>query len=270
VFTRFQENTIKRKIALITGATSGIGAEFARRLASDGYDLIMTGRRRDKIESLAAGLSQQYGIRAEVVICELSDRNQIESLADRVANESSIEVLVNNAGFGTRELFHEEDAAGHENMLFVHCLAPMRLIHAALPNMLKRGRGIIINVSSLRAFGPGRRVAVYSGTKAFLNNFSEAVHIENMGKGIKIQVLCPGFTRTDFHDRIGLETSPMNKGLVRWMSAARLVDISLRYLKKNRVICIPGFWNRMMIFVQSLMPAGLYYKIAPNNGGKRE
>lgn len=261
---------MERKIALITGATSGIGAEFARRFASRGYDLIITGRRREKIESLADDLSQKFGIRTEVVLCELSDRNDIESLVEKVKQESGIEVVVNNAGFGTRELFHEEDISGHEDMLLVHCLAPIKLIHAALPNMLKRGTGTIINVSSLRAFGPGRRVAVYSGTKAFLNNFSEAIHIENMGKGIKVQVLCPGFTRTDFHDRIGLETSPKNTVLVRWMSAADLVDISLRNLKKNKVICIPGFWNRLMIFVQSMMPAGMYYKIAPSNGGKEE
>lgn len=261
---------MKKRIALITGATSGIGAAFAERFAADGYDLIMTGRRRAQLESLAARLSERHIVRAEAVICELSDRADIESLARRVQKEKEIEILVNNAGFGTRELFHNEAMAGHESMISVHCLAPVRLIHAALPNMLKRGRGTIINVSSLRAFGPGRRVAVYCGTKAFLNAFSEAIHIENMGKGIRVQVLCPGFTRTDFHDRIGLETSPKNGGFVRWMSPEKLVDISIRSLAGNKVICIPGAWNRAMMFVLSLMPAGLYYKIAPSNGGKKE
>ncbi len=258
------------KIALITGATSGIGAGFARRFAADGYDLIITGRRREKIRSLADELERTYGVRVEVVLCELSNRDEIESLARRVSAEPGIEVLVNNAGFGTNEFFHNEGFPGQEKMLSVHCLAPMRLIHAALPNMLARGKGTIINVSSLRAFGAGRRVAVYCGTKSFLNKFSEAIHIENMGKGIRIQALCPGFTRTDFHERIGLDTESNKAGFVRWMPVEKLVDISLRDLEKNRVICIPGLWNKIMIFVQSVMPARLYYRIAPSNGGLKE
>jgi short-subunit dehydrogenase len=251
-----------KQIALITGATSGIGAAFARRFAADGYDLIITGRREEKINALANELGAACGARVEVVIAELSDPDQVAALADKVAHTDDLEILVNNAGFANLGGFVGADIECHAAMLRVHVLAPMALAHAALPHMISRGSGTIINVSSLGAFAPTPGEAVYSGTKAFLRTFSEALHLELAGTGVQVQVLCPGFTRTDFHAKLGMDRSRLrNRGPVRWMSPEEVVETSLRCLKKQRVISIPGFWNKVLVWLCRVLPRPLYYRV---------
>jgi len=255
--------------ALITGATSGIGKAFAQRLAKDGYNLIITGRRKKELDELAEKLSAETGTVVKVVIAELSDEAAADELV-RIAQETeNLSVLVNNAGFGTTRLFHEEPVAGQAEMVKCHVLAPLKLMHAAIPGMVMAGRGTIINVSSLRAFIPGMTVATYSGTKSFLNMFSMSVAQELSGAGVKIQALCPGYTLTDFHARIGVAGAGRSRGLVRWMSADEVVDYSLRCLSKDKVICVPGAWNRFMITFSRLVPHGLLRKISPGIGGKK-
>jgi uncharacterized protein len=268
---RKTQNQMSRKneIALVTGATSGIGAAFAKKLAALGYDLIITGRRKEIINALAEEIVKNSSVKVEVVIAELADDNELESLARKAAAAENIDMLVNNAGFSTINLFHEETYASQEQMVRVHVLASMRLIHAVLPNMLKRKKGAIINVSSVRAFAAGKYATTYSGTKALLNRFSESLQIELLESGIKVQALCPGFTRTDFHKKIGIETSSINQGLARWMTAEKVVDISLEHLQNGKVICIPGFWNKVLATIPAIVPASLYYKFAPGIGGKK-
>jgi len=259
----------KNLTALITGATSGIGAAFAQRLARDGYDLVLTGRRREIINPLAEELASKHGVKVEVVLAELSHEAEMESLAQKAGQIGNLEILINNAGFGSTKKFSEEDFAGQANMLKVHCLASMRLMHAVIPGMVQRGRGAIINLSSLRAFVVGPKMACYSGTKAFLNFFSESVALELKGTGVKIQVLCPGFTRTDFHSRIGLPTSPGNKAFSRWMTSEEVAGASLEQLQTDKVICIPGFWNKMITRIPHLLPTFAYYQLMLNLGDKR-
>jgi short-subunit dehydrogenase len=252
----------ERPRALITGATSGIGEAFARRFASQGHDLIITGRRKEKINRLAHELIQTFAVDVEVIISELSNPGDVDALAQTVRATENLHILVNNAGFTTKSDFLHEDLEGQQNMVQVHVLAPMKLTYAALPNMIAGGKGTIINVSSLGAFTPLPKAATYSGTKAFLVVFTESLRVELAGTNVKVQALCPGFTRTDFHERIGFDRSKQkNMGIIRWMSPDKVVDISLKCLKNNQVICVPGFWNKVLVFAtHRLLPRSLYYK----------
>ncbi|MDW7761884.1 MAG: SDR family oxidoreductase [Acidobacteriota bacterium] len=246
----------KRKTAVITGATSGIGAAFARKLAQCGFDLVITGRREDKIRTLAAEIAERSGVDVEVVIAELSDENAVEDLARRISGIRDLEILVNNAGFSIKSLFHEEDRTGHEALIKVHVLAAVRLVHAALPGMIERGRGAVINVSSTSSFTPRPEGAIYAASKCFLNLFSESLHLELCRSGVRIQALCPGLTRTDFHEKLGLRADDVyrRKAPVKAMSPESVVEASLRCLEKNKPICIPGTFNRAAALAVRLMP----------------
>ncbi|MCK4965676.1 SDR family oxidoreductase [bacterium] len=251
------------KTALITGATSGIGAVFAEKFAARGYDLIITGRRKDIIEKTADDLRTNYNTGVTVKLSELSDNKDIESLVSTIKNTENLEVLINNAGFGKKNNFLEEDITTHENMLKVHCLATMKLTYAALPLMIKNKKGTIINVSSLAAFFPLPKSPVYSATKSFINIFSESIHIELKGTGVRIQALCPGMTRTDFHTRIGMDESEVykDKGMAKAMTPEEVVDISLNCLEKNKVICIPGSNNKFISILPRILTKSQIYKI---------
>jgi short-subunit dehydrogenase len=250
-----------KQTALITGATSGIGAEYARRLAMDGYDLILTGRRAEKIKALAAELSQSYGSEVEVILIELSDETQVDEFIEKI-KDRDIDLLINNAGFGTTKFFYQETLEIQEQMVAAHILAHTKITYAILPEMIKKEAGIIINVSSSGAFLPSPKTAVYSGTKAFLRAFTESLHYELEGTGVQVQVVCPGLTRTDMHSRIGIsEEYTADWGPFQWISPQEVVDCSLRCLAKKKVLCIPGQLTRMQIFMRHIVPESLYYKI---------
>lgn len=253
--------------AVVTGATSGIGAAFARRLAREGYALLLHGRRAPVLEALAAELHAAFGVPVEVMTAELAAEAGIEALAERVRGMAGLALLVNNAGFGTTGFFQTEPLADQAGMIRCHTLAPMMLTHAALPGMLRAGRGAIINVSSMRSFGPGRTSVTYSGTKAFVNNFTKSLALELKGTGIQVQALCPGFTTTEFHSRLGIKGAGENRGLARWMTPDQVVDASLRGLARDRVICIPGLWNRLLATALKLGPMALLRAAAPATGG---
>ncbi len=253
-----------RGVACITGATSGIGEAFARRLASDGYNLVITGRRREKIQTLAKEISDKYRINVDVEIVELSDDAALQILENKLGKMKNLEILVNNAGFSVKEFFHGENFSIQEKMLKVHCLATMKLTHAVLSNMIANGKGAIINVSSLSAFSPFLTNAVYAATKRFVLMFSESLHLELKETGVKVQALCPGITRTDFHERMGYDRKKVykRKGMMKAMSAEEVVDISLKCLKKDKVVCIPGFHNRFITVLLKILPRPLTYRLA--------
>jgi short-subunit dehydrogenase len=236
--------------ALITGASSGIGASFARRLARRGYHLILVARREERLQTLAAELRQQDRASAEVLVADLSEPSGIQQVEQRIAGSVPIDVLVNNAGFGTYGPFAEVSQDRHEDMINVHITATVRLCRAALPQMLKRSRGAIINVSSVAAFFPLPGNANYAASKAYLVTFSEALHRELTGSGVKVQALCPGFTVTEFHDTpeyADFERSEVPKAL--WMRPEDIVAASLQSLRRNQVICIPGWRYRLLVAV---------------------
>ena len=246
--------------ALITGATSGLGAEYARRLAADGYNLIVTGRRESKIKALTDELFQAYNSDVEVFLIELSDSTQVDALIASV-KDRDISLLVNNAGFGTTKFFHREPFDLYEKMISTHILAHMKIIYAFLPKMIEKGTGTIINVSSAGAFLPSPKTATYNGTKAFLRAFTESLHMELEGTGVQVQVVCPGLTKTDMQVRLGIpEERTVDWGPFQWISPQEVVECSLQCLKKKKVVCFPGRLNRMQVFMRHITPEALYYK----------
>jgi uncharacterized protein len=237
------------RTVLITGASSGIGAAFARALAARQYDLVLVARREDRLISLARELEQRFPIQAEVLVADLANPSGMEQVKKRLAISETLAILVNNAGFGIPGKFAAIPLDQHLAMIQVHVLASVRLCHAALPGMVARGHGAIINVSSIGAFMPKPEDATYCATKAYLKTFSQALHSELHGTGVQVQALCPGFTATEFLDQPLYEQRHVKASIPRplWMSAENVVAESLTALGRGRVICVPGFKNRFML-----------------------
>ncbi|MGQ9501247.1 MAG: SDR family NAD(P)-dependent oxidoreductase [Anaerolineae bacterium] len=246
----------------ITGASSGIGAAFAKQLGRQGFDLVLTGRRRERLDALADALAGAHGIQVDVITTELADPDMLAMLVERVRSESRLEMLINNAGFGTGGApFHEQNYAMHQAMLKVHIEATVRLTYAALPALLAQRRGAIINVSSLAAFFPLPYHTMYVATKEFIRVFSEALAIELRGSGVRIQALCPGFTRTDFHARLGFNPDQFYRtsGPMRAMSPEEVVQASLNCLARGKVVCVPGAHNQFASHLACLVPRRLQH-----------
>ncbi len=253
-----------QKKAVITGATSGIGEAFARAFAEQGYDLIITGRRQDKINQVADNIRKSYPCNVHVIIIDLTDSEKTGEFIKRLQQEENIEILVNNAGFGMRYTFTDGEISTFEDMLRVHSTVPMKLMHAVIPGMKERESGIIINVSSTAGFFPLPRSAVYSASKSFLTVLSEALHIELKSTGIKVQALCPGMTRTDFHSKLGKDPGKFyrTRGVMKAMKSDEVVKVSLACLKKDKVVCVPGFNNKFLMTIPRLVPKSILYKLA--------
>ncbi len=236
--------------ALITGASSGIGAAFARKLAALGYDLVLVARRGDRLEALAAELEAAYGIRAETLVADLTDEGDVERVAGAIAAIPNLELLVNNAGMGAEGRFYQADIGPQLDMIRLHVLASVRLSRAALPGMVERGRGGIINVASVAGFMALPENVNYCATKGYLITFSKALQLELIGTGVRVQALCPGFTHTEFHDDLR-EFDKARTPKILWMPAEAVVDASLRGLARGEVVCIPGIGNRLIAAIGS-------------------
>lgn len=252
---------MESRIAVITGATSGIGAAYARKFAEQGYDLIITGRRKEKIEKAGQELREKYGVNIDIILAELSGKEGIHKVAEFI-QEKNIEVLVNNAGFGVTGLYHEADLTKMEQLVKVNILAPMQLIYEVLPGMIRRKKGSIINISSegIYMIVPGN--AIYSSAKAFLKTFTEGLHMDLKETGVRVLAVCPGLTHTDFHEKMGMEKSrQVNKGMIQWMSPEKVVEASLKDINKGRVISIPGVHTKILAAIFSRLPRVLYYHI---------
>lgn len=233
--------------ALITGASSGIGAEFARQLAALGFNLVLTARRADKLTALATELQTTYPIIAKIIVADLAQSEDVARLEAEIT-ALNLAVLVNNAGFGTTGGLLASDLTQQMAMLNVHVMAAMRLCRAALPGMTERGGGVIINVSSISAFFPFPGDVNYPASKAYLNVFSQALQAEVSENGIIVQALCPGFTVTEFHDTaVMTEFDRQKVPSALWMTAAEVVATSLHSLNPNRVVCIPGRRYQLMV-----------------------
>ena len=234
------------KSALITGASSGIGEAYARLLASLGYDLIITARRREQLEALASELKDKSGVDVSVMAGNLCNENDLSSLEETARRAVNLTVLINNAGFGTLGHFADVDIDKTLNMIAVHVTAPTRLIKAALPGMIARHEGNIINVSSAAPFLPVAGNVNYNGTKAYLIAFSECLQLEVRKAGINVQAFCPGFTRTGFHSvdefkEVDFSTIPD----FMWMPAEKAVRLSWQARNRRQVVFIPGLVNRL-------------------------
>ena len=246
-----------RPIALVTGASAGIGTVFAQRLATDGYDLVLVARDRERLEKLAAELPTE----AEVLAADLTDAAQLATVEQRCrADERPIDLLVNNAGFATAGPFAELDIDGEDREIRLNVTALVRLTHAALRGMIGRGRGGVINVSSLASYQPGPYNATYAATKAFVTSFSHAIHEEVRGKGITVTVSCPGPTRTEFAARAELEGMQGPEFL--WQGPEPVVDAALKDHRRRAAVSIPGIHNKLAAALSSSLPGGITRKIA--------
>jgi short-subunit dehydrogenase len=254
-----------RPCALVTGATSGIGAAFANRLAQKGVDLILHGRRQEKLMERAENLERTHHISVEIIIAELSRAEEMKKVEERIQSLDRLDMLINNAGYWTPGAFWEHSPDSLEAMIMVHVIAPVRFIRAALPRMLERHKGDIINVSSMGAYFNMVTVENYGATKAYVVSFTESLHVALMGTGIRVQALAPGFTVTEFHSRLGAD---FTKDQRKWMRPEDVVDISLRALEKGRVVCIPGVKRRLIVKFASMLPRRVYYKVMKAIGEK--
>lgn len=241
--------------ALVTGASAGLGAAFARALAQRQYDLLIVARSQARLEALAADLQQRYGVSVTVVVADLTDATALRMVEARVQQDEALTLLVNNAGFGTVGPFARLDLEEEEAEIRLNVIALVRLTRAALPGMLARRHGAILNVSSLAAFIPGPYDATYGATKAYINSFTEALHEELRGTGVRVQTLCPGFTHTEFQQRAKMDTAHIPR--IAWMSAEAVVERALQALERGRVVYVPGMLNRLMAGLMRLLPRRL-------------
>lgn len=239
-----------RPLAVVTGPTAGIGRVFADRLAAAGHDLLLVARDAARLAALATELAGRHGVRAEVHAADLADEGAVRALADRLAGEPRVDVLVNNAGFGTHARVVGGDPDAEARMVAVHCAAPLRLAQAVLPGMVARRAGAVVNVASVAAFVPNAQYATYNATKAFLQLLSEGLAAEVAASGVRVQALCPGFTRTEFHARIGPAGAAMAARVpaALWMTPEAVVDASLRALARGGpVTVVPGLGYRAAV-----------------------
>ena len=232
-----------RPVALITGASSGIGATFARHLAARGFDLILVARRTEKLQALASELP----VHSDLVTADLATDDGVAKVVEVIHNCPHLELLVNNAGFGSLGRFWLADPASQEAMHRVHVLATVRLTHAALAAMTARNKGGVINVSSVAAFSINEGNVSYCATKDWMNSFTEGLALELRGaqSAVKVQALCPGFTITEFHDTLGVDRKGIPGFL--WMTADFIVQTSLKGLDKGKVIVVPGWIYRTIV-----------------------
>ncbi len=241
-------NATPRPVALITGASAGIGAEYARQLAARGFDLALVARRADRLYELARSLTAAHGVHCEVIAADLAHDEGVSLVEARIRAMDALAILVNNAGFGTIGRLVNVDPGRQQEMIYLHVMAPMRLTQAALPGMMERRHGAIINVASVAAYWRFVGNVNYAATKAYLVAFSEGLQIELRGSGVHVQALCPGFTRTEFH-----HTEEFKKRQARqypdflWMSAEEVVRQSLDALGNGRVVIVPGLFYRALV-----------------------
>jgi short-subunit dehydrogenase len=246
--------------AVVTGASTGLGAAFATALARKQYDLVIVARSRDRLEALAEHMHQRYAITVEVCVADLTHPAELSMVEKRIAEEAALTLLVNNAGFGTTGRFAALDPEREEEEIHLNIVALSRLTRAALPGMIARRQGGIINVSSIAAFLPGPYDATYGATKAFVNSFTEALHEELRGTGVRVQALCPGFTRTEFQQRAGVDTTQIPSFV--WMTAEFVVKASLDALRRGTVVCVPGVGYKLLTTLMCLAPRALVRRVA--------
>lgn len=248
----------KRQRALVTGASAGLGAAFAERLTQSGYDVVLVARDRQRLETLAEKLQSSDGVQAEVLAADLTDPTELH-LVERAVAAGGLDLLINNAGFGTYGRFAQLDTDREEEEVRLNIIALMRLTRAALPGMIKAGRGGIINVSSMAGFQAGPFNATYCATKAFVTSFTESIYEELRGSGVRIQALCPGFTRTEFQQRAGIDAARVPN--LAWMEADAVVDAALAALNAGDVICVPGLTNRVVSTLTGVLPRSLSRRV---------
>lgn len=248
------------KSALITGATSGIGAEYTKFLAAKGYDLVLVARDKKRLTECGKSLSKNYGIKAEILVADLSIPTQLKRVEERLQNpKKPISILVNNAGFGLNRAFSQSDIKDEASLLAVLVTAPMRLTHAALEPMLNANSGSIINISSVASWIPG---GTYSAAKSYLTVLSESLHTELKDTKVKIIAVCPGFTHTEFHQRGKMKMTGLPEFM--WLSTKQVVEKSWRDLNSGKAVSVAGWQYKTLSLIARYAPRSIVRKVGMN------
>ncbi|NGO47531.1 SDR family NAD(P)-dependent oxidoreductase [Streptomyces ureilyticus] len=250
--------------ALITGSTAGIGAAFARRLASDGHNLVLVARDKKRLGEQATELHDRHGIEAEVLSADLATDEGIEGVSARLSDRKHpVDLLVNNAGFGNKGRYLDVPMVDELTMLKVHCEAVLRLTSAATESMRDRGRGGVVNVASVAAFLPR---GTYGASKAWVVQFTQGVAKDLAGSGVRLMALCPGFVRTEFHERAGMGTDNIPNWM--WLDADKLVTTALADLARGKSLSIPDPRYKAIMGVVKVAPRGLLGGVSSRAGRK--
>lgn len=250
--------------ALITGSTAGIGAAFGRRLASDGHNLVLVARDKKRLGEQATELHDRHGIEAEVLSADLATDDGIEAVAGRLSDRKNpVDLLINNAGFGNKGRYLDVPMADELKMLKVHCEAVLRLTSAATDSMRERGRGGVVNVASVAAFLPR---GTYGASKAWVVQFTQGAARDLAGSGVRLMALCPGFVRTEFHERAGMGTENIPNWM--WLDADKLVTTALADLARGKSLSIPDPRYKALMGVVKVAPRGLLGGVSSRAGRK--
>ncbi|MEV4117548.1 SDR family oxidoreductase [Micromonospora sp. NPDC049645] len=258
--------TTAERRALVTGATAGIGAAFARRLATDGWHLVLVARDATRLAQLATELGSTYGREVETIPADLSTDDGCATVEQRIADGSPVHLLVNNAGISLNKPFLRSTAEDEARLLRLNVHAVMRLTLAALRPMTERRNGAVINVSSVAGFGTAMPGSTYSASKAWVTNFSESVGQSARPFGVKVMALCPGYTRTEFHQRAGINMSKTPEWL--WLRAEDVVDEALRDLRKGKLVSIPAWKYKVVVAGMRHAPRRLLEAVARDTRGR--
>ena len=256
-----------RRTALVTGATSGLGAAFARRLAATGHDLVLVARDAQRLAASADDLTAAHGVTVAVLSADLATEEGRAPVEARLADpERPVDLLVNNAGMTLNRAFLRSDGAAEERLLQLNVHAVMRLTLAALPAMVERGRGAVVNVSSASGFAAVMPGSTYPASKAWVTNFTESVGLSVRPLGVRVMALCPGYTRTEFHQRAGVDMS-RTPGFL-WLDADEVVRAGLRDLERGRLVSIPDWRYKIAVFGMRHAPRGLLRRAARDTRGR--
>lgn len=253
--------------ALVTGASSGIGEAIATRLAGDGAAVVLVARNQSRLDALAEDLRRQHGTEVEVLVADLTDPAARHRVERRLAADPPIDLLVNNAGIGTYGAFATLEADGEVGQIDLNVIALVRLCRAALPSMMERRRGWILNVSSMASLQPTPLNATYGGTKAFVTNFSESLHEEVRAGGVSVTAVLPGFTRTEFQQTAGLSSTGGVPEFM-WQSAEDCAAEALAALAAGRAVVVPGALNKVLAALSVAVPRGVKRRLVGRMAGR--
>lgn len=252
---------------MITGATAGIGAAFARKLAADGYRLVLVARDAERLASAAAELSDRHAVPASALPADLTTEEGCAAVSARLADpDAPVDLLVNSAGMGLRVPFLRSGLADEEHLLRLNVQAVLRLTSAVLPAMAARGHGAVINVSSVAGFGVPAPGSTYSASKAWVTNFSESIAVSVRPYGVRVMALCPGYTRTEFHDRAGIDIRPIPAWL--WLDAESVVATAMRHLAEGRLVSVPDWKYKLATVALRYAPTGLVAALTRDPRGR--
>ena len=249
--------------ALVTGATAGIGESFSRLLAASRYNLVLVARDLPRLQDRAQALEEKFGVKTHVIQADLATNEGCQKI-EQYISENQIDVLINNAGFGTSKAFTMSTLEIEQQMMDVLVRTPMRLMHVALPLMKQRNNGVIINVSSVAGYIAG---GSYSASKSYLTVLSESLHTELAGTNVKISALCPGFTRTEFHQRGKMSMKALPNFM--WLTSDYLVEQSWKDAMKGEAVSVPGWQYKLLVLIVHAVPRSIVRKVGMNLRAKQ-